>query len=163
MKKLNFIVLGTLLAISLATQALADTTIPWTKEGCESVKGTWITAHSPDESGCEVIDADTSTPMCNGKNFCRSPNGMNFWSAVIWCKSIGRTLAPLSSACPKIYPNGTCANLKGKISSGNWNWNSWLNTPYSSNRAYVLVSNTSTLDSKARTYNTEAETKALFE
>ena len=48
MKKLNFVIFGALLAISLATRAFAETTIPWTKEGCESVKGTWVTAHSPE-------------------------------------------------------------------------------------------------------------------
>ena len=104
MKKLNFIVLGTLLAISLATQAFADTTIPWTKEGCESVKGTWITAHSATDDGCDAAH-------CNGLNFCRSPQTMNLWSAAIWCKSIGRELADVETACPKGMSLGGCPNL----------------------------------------------------
>ena len=108
MKKLNFIVLGTLLAISLATRALAETTIPWTKEGCESVKGKWITAHSPTDDGCDAAH-------CNGLNFCRSSQDMNFWSALIWCKSIGRELVSFSNLCPGTLPEvketaGTCAN-----------------------------------------------------
>ena len=105
MKTLNFAIFGALLAISLTTQALAETTIPWTKAGCESVKGTWVTAHKSTDSGCDAAH-------CNGKNFCRSPQMMNFWSAVIWCKSIGRTLAGVEDACPNGLSSGnTCANL----------------------------------------------------
>ena len=105
MKKLNFVIFGALLAISLATRAFAETTIPWTKEGCESVKGTWITAHSPTDDGCDAAH-------CNGRNFCRSNVKMNWWSALIWCKSIGRELTDIETACPNgLASSRTCANL----------------------------------------------------
>ena len=42
------------LSLVISTSAQAVTTIPWTKEGCESVKGEWITAHSPDDDGCDA-------------------------------------------------------------------------------------------------------------
>ena len=123
MKKLNFIVLGTLLAISLATQAFAETTIPWTKEGCESVKGTWITAHSPDDDGCDAAH-------CNGLSFCRSIQEMNWFSALIWCKSIGRELTDPETACPNGFASGgACANLAGTgASAGQTNY-LWTITP----------------------------------
>ena len=125
MKKLNFAILGALLAINLTTQAFAETTIPWTKEGCESVKGTWITAHSPDESGCDAAH-------CNGLNFCKSPQGMNWFSALIWCKSIGRKLAEVETACPNgLASGGACANLKDMY------W-CWLNMPAPGNQAYAI-------------------------
>ena len=61
------------MTLILAHSALAETTIPWTKEGCESVKGTWIAAHLPDDDGCD-------TAHCNGMNFCTSNHGnMNWW------------------------------------------------------------------------------------
>ena len=108
MKKLNFAIFGALMLTCLTTQTFAETTIPWTKEGCESVKGTWITAHSPDESGCDANH-------CNGRNFCRSNVKMNWWSALIWCKSIGRELASIEDACPNSISTLTCANLKGRM------------------------------------------------
>ena len=58
MKKLNFMIFGALMLTCLTTRALAETTIPWTKEGCESVKGKWITAHSPDDDGCDSHRTD---------------------------------------------------------------------------------------------------------
>ena len=116
MKKLNFVIFGTLLAISLATQAFAETTIPWTKEGCESVKGTWITAHSATDAGCD-------SAHCNGLNFCQSNVSMNWWSAFVWCKSIGHELVDLETACPKgMASGGSCANLANKVAF--WTWNS---------------------------------------
>ena len=125
MKKLNFAIFGILMLTCLATRAFAETTIPWTKEGCESVKGTWITAHSPDESGCDAAH-------CNGLNFCRSNVGMNWWSALIWCKSIGRELASIEDACPNSISTSTCANLKN-ISG----W-FWISMPASGGNAYAL-------------------------
>ena len=95
---------------------MADINIPWTKEGCESVKGTWVTAHSATDEGCDAAH-------CNGMNFCRSQNNqLNWWSALIWCKSIGRELADMESMCPNGLSSGnTCANLKGRI-GGRDNW-----------------------------------------
>ncbi|MBP5344197.1 MAG: hypothetical protein J6Y85_03905 [Alphaproteobacteria bacterium] len=106
MKK-NIILLA--LSLTFATAAHAETTIPWTKEGCESVQGTWITAHSSTDSGCDAAH-------CNGKNFCRSNVKMNWFSALIWCHSIGRELTDLETACPNGLASGnTCANLKDKV------------------------------------------------
>ena len=130
MKKLNFAIFGALLAISLATQALAETTIPWTKEGCESVKGTWITAHSPTDDGCDAAH-------CNGLNFCRGPVNMNWWSALIWCKSIGRELADLETACPNGLSSGNvCPNLDGFRTV-----TMWTSAPGGSDRSYMIHTN----------------------
>ena len=117
MKKLNFVIFGAFLLTAVATQALADTTIPWTKEGCESVKGTWITAHPPDDDGCDAAH-------CNGRNFCMGPQNVHWWGALLWCKSIGRELTDLETACPNgLASSYTCANLTGKIRD------CWTTTP----------------------------------
>ena len=127
MKKLNFMIFGALMLTCLTTRALAETTIPWTKEGCESVKGKWITAHSPDESGCDANH-------CNGRNFCRSNVMMNWWTAFIWCKSIGRELTDPETACPNgISASYTCPNLKGN------NGECWTNLIGSSGRNTLRV------------------------
>jgi len=97
------------LSLILSHSAMAVTNIPWTKEGCNSVNGTWVTAHSPTDSGCDAAH-------CNGRNFCRSNVSMNWWSALIWCKSIGRELADIETACPNGLASGrTCANLKDRM------------------------------------------------
>ena len=138
MKKLNFVIFGALLAISLATQAFAETTIPWTKEGCESVKGTWLTAHSPDDNGCDAAH-------CNGLNFCQSNVSMNWWSALIWCKSIGRKLAEVETACPNaLASGGACANFKEMYSS-------WLNMPSSGGSAYYIATGRVSTTDRSRT------------
>jgi len=126
------------LSVILAKSAFAVTTIPWTKEGCESVKGEWITAHSPTDEGCDAAH-------CNGLNFCRSVNvAMNWWSAVIWCRSLGRELVDLETACPKgLASSGTCANLKGRVSAGGQNWYTWTSTPFSATHSYMISSGTS--------------------
>ena len=114
------------LSMALSHAVLADTTIPWTKAGCESVKGKWITAHSATDSGCDAAH-------CNGKNFCRSTTTMNWWSALIWCKSIGHKLVSFDTLCPGIPsgPNktqGSCANVTN-IDADVWTWTSmpWNN------------------------------------
>ena len=123
MKK-NIILLA--LSLTFATAAHAETTIPWTKEGCESVQGTWITAHSSTDSGCDAAH-------CNGKNFCRSNVKMNWFSALIWCHSIGRELTDLETACPNGLASGnTCANLKDKVPN-----NQFTATP-SGNKMYAI-------------------------
>ena len=128
MKKLNFAIFGALMLTCLVTRAFAETIIPWTKEGCESVKGTWITAHSPTDDGCD-------TNHCNGLNFCKSNVDMNWWSALIWCKSIGRELTDLETACPNGLSSGnTCANL---TSISGWFWTS---TPRSGNNSCNITS-----------------------
>ena len=126
MKKLNFAIFGALLAISLAGQAFAETTIPWTKEGCESVKGTWITAHSATDAGCDAT-------LCHGLNFCRAPQTMNYWSALIWCKSIGHKLPDIETLCPNGLNSGrTCANLSGRMGA-----EVWSTTPSNNYSQYV--------------------------
>ena len=127
MKKLNFAIFGALMLTCLTTPAFAETTIPWTKEGCESVKGTWITAHSPDDDGCDAAH-------CNGLNFCRSNKQMNWFSALIWCKSIGRELTDVETACPNGLASGNvCPNLDGfrKVYM-------WTSTPCSSTNSYMI-------------------------
>ena len=119
------------LSLTLSHAALATTNIPWTKEGCESVQGTWVTAHSATDSGCDAAH-------CNGKNFCRSNIAMNWWSALIWCKSIGRELTDLETACPNGFASSkTCANLSGTISYSSFNWYSWTTMPASQTQIYV--------------------------
>ena len=106
-------VLGVLfLSLTLSHVAFADTNIPWTKEGCESVQGTWVVAKSATDSGCD-------TAHCNGMTFCRSNNHMNWWSALVWCKSIGHKHASFAHLCPGIptemgLPKGACANISGR-------------------------------------------------
>jgi len=151
MKKLNFAILGAFWAVSLATQAVADTTIPWTKEGCESVKGIWVTAHSATESGCDAAH-------CNGKNFCRSAIEMTWFSALIWCQSIGHKLASFNSLCPGLPtgPNntsGACANVKG-IDSNYWQW---TNFPWETDSALVVNFGSGGITSHKRNrYNTNS-------
>ena len=127
MKKLNFAIFGACLLTALATRALAETTIPWTKAGCESVKGTWITAHSPTDDGCDAAH-------CNGRNFCMSPTGrINWFSALIWCKSIGRELTSFDHACPGIPTgDGPCANL-----NLNRCQNGWTSMPSGSSKVFI--------------------------
>ena len=125
MKKLNFVIFGTLLAISLATQAFAETTIPWTKEGCESVKGIWVTAHSATDDGCDAAH-------CNGLNFCRRKVNMNWFSALIWCKSIGHKLTDIETACPNgLASSETCANLEPYIPR-DYRFGFWTSIPSTS-------------------------------
>ena len=94
------------IGLVLSTSVLADTTIPWTKAGCESAQGKWITAHSATDTGCDAAH-------CNGLHFCKSSQEMNWFSALIWCKSLGHKLTDLDTACPNGLSSGnTCANLK---------------------------------------------------
>ncbi|MBP5343954.1 MAG: hypothetical protein J6Y85_02645 [Alphaproteobacteria bacterium] len=127
MKK-NIFVLA--LSLTFATAAHAETTIEWTKAGCESVGGTWITAHSPTDSGCDAAH-------CNGLNFCQSPQKMNWFSALIWCKSIGHKLVSFEHLCPGIptaaNDNGPCTNIKSRGVS--WGW---TNLPSGSQNAFTV-------------------------
>ena len=128
MKNFKYVLFG--LVLMVAGQVYAETTIPWTKEGCESVKGTWITAHSATDEGCDAAH-------CNGKNFCRSAQQMNWWSALIWCKALGRELTDLETACPNGLSSGNvCPNLDGfrKVLM-------WTSTPGASNKSYMIHSN----------------------
>jgi hypothetical protein len=120
-----------LILIIISNSALAETTIPWTKEGCESVKGKWITAHSATDEGCDAAH-------CNGKNFCEGPTLLRSWfSALIWCQSIGRELADLETACPNgLASSRTCANLAGKLKNC-----AWTSSPVPSGYHYSCNSN----------------------
>jgi len=132
------------LSLVTSTFAQADTSIPWTKAGCESVKGTWITAHSATDSGCDANH-------CNGLSFCKSNVTMNWWAAVIWCRSIGHQLTDIETACPSgISSGGTCANLKGITSSGNWTI-----TPASATQPYLA-------DGKVTVYGDRRETNNRY-
>ena len=118
MKKYNLII-G--LSLILSYPVMADTTIPWTKAGCESVKGVWITAHSATDSGCD-------SNHCNGMSFCISPITMNWFSALIWCKSIGRNIVSFEHLCPGIPTGnggvGTCTNIYQQSAMVWWAWTS---------------------------------------
>ncbi|MBP5344501.1 MAG: hypothetical protein J6Y85_05470 [Alphaproteobacteria bacterium] len=121
------------LGLTLTQPAMAETTIPWTKEGCESVKGTWITAH-------QATDTDCSSTQCNGMNFCASTVGINFFNALIWCKSIGHKLTDFTHLCPgatgQINTPGICVNAKGLISGDSWGWTT---SPGSAQGKSILV------------------------
>ncbi|MBP5344124.1 MAG: hypothetical protein J6Y85_03540 [Alphaproteobacteria bacterium] len=142
MKKNIFLLV---LGLTVATAAHAETTIEWTQAGCQSVGGTWITAHSPTDSGCDANH-------CNGMNFCRSPNSMNLFSALVWCKSIGHQLTDFETACPNAMSSGnTCANLKGwnpPNVSGDW---TTMPSPTNSNRMVFIAGGTIYLDHSAGT------------
>jgi len=127
------------LSITVSHMALADTTIPWTKAGCESVKGQWITAHSSTDSGCDAAH-------CNGLSFCKSPQVMTWFSALTWCKSIGHKLVDFNHLCPGIPTglNGTtgaCANVQG-ISSG-WGWTA---TPRDDRKSFAITLHNGSID-----------------
>ena len=60
---------------------------------------------------------------------------MNWFSALIWCKSIGRELADVETACPNGLASGvTCANLKENLTQN------WTSTPCKTKSAYLLES-----------------------
>ena len=53
---------------------------------------------------------------CNGKTFCISDGGMNWWSTQLWCESNGRRMATWEEMCPGIPTaidehKGACPNL----------------------------------------------------
>ena len=109
----------TLIALALAaTTAQADF---W--DNCTAYGGTIITAnsYSNDKGGlCNDPNNPELTNNCNGKQFCKSGKGMNWWSAFTWCEAIGGKLASFSSICPGIQtiPNkvtGACPNAKESV------------------------------------------------
>ena len=130
--KRNFVLL--IISLIIAHSAAAEMTIPWTKEGCESVDGNWITAHSPNDEGCD-------SNHCNGKNFCMSKPTMNWWSALVWCNWIGRELADVETACPhSLSARRACINLNGRMNVSGNNF-SWLSTQVSNSGGYYLKAN----------------------
>ena len=156
MKKLNFAIFGACLLTALATGALAETTIPWTKAGCESVKGTWITAHSATDSGCDAAH-------CNGMSFCRSASTATWFNALIWCKSIGRNLASFSHLCPGdvTQPGVACANMRLGGSSHTYLWSSM---PWNSTQAlYTTMAGGSGAGDRNRTVFVDRYSYAVCE
>ena len=129
-------------SLILSHSAMAVTTIPWTKEGCESVKGTWISAKSATDAGCDAAH-------CNGLNFCRSNVGLHWFSALVWCQSIGHQLVRFDHLCPGIptnlnSTNGACANISGK-SSGL----AWTSMPWGNNKAIAVNLSSGTIHSSS--------------
>jgi len=119
------------LSLLLAEPVSAEMTIPWTKAGCESVNGNWITARSPTDEGCDANH-------CNGEHFCMSKQTMNWWSALIWCQWIGRELSDIETACPhSLSARRACVNLEGRMNVSGNNF-SWLSTQLSNTGAYYL-------------------------
>ncbi|MBP5344389.1 MAG: hypothetical protein J6Y85_04910, partial [Alphaproteobacteria bacterium] len=105
--------------------------------------GTWITAHSATDEGCDAAH-------CNGLNFCRSAQKMNFFSALIWCKSIGHKLVDIDTACPNSISSQKCQNLKIGLSSTLF-WSS-MPSPYKDGQTvYFRADSGIDLDGKKNT------------
>ena len=85
---------------------------------------------------------DGGTEVTNrvGTTFCRSNKEMNWWSAAIWCKANGRTLATMYEMCPSWDGNigeGRCSELNGI-----GNYIVWSATVSGSERSFsVFLSN----------------------
>ncbi|MBP5344059.1 MAG: hypothetical protein J6Y85_03195 [Alphaproteobacteria bacterium] len=153
MKK-NIFVLA--LSLTFATAAHAETTIEWTQAGCQSVGGTWITAHSASDEGCDAAH-------CNGLNFCKSTAYMNWFSALIWCKSIGRNLADANHVCPGVplAENSNaraCLNVTG--TSQNWGWTT---LPGADNKAFHVNLNSGPMGFTSRSEESSKGSYALCE
>ena len=86
--------------------------------------GTWVTSRKATDSGC-------TASTCNEKTFCVSDSGMNWWSAMAWCKANGMQLASFDSVCPETVRSGTCQNWNGKGQV-------WLRTFSSGDTAWLL-------------------------
>ena len=151
------------LGLTFATAAHAETTIEWTEAGCQSVGGTWITAHNATDEGCDAAH-------CNSLNFCRSDQKMNFFSALIWCKSIGRNLVSFANLCPGIpsgwnSATGACANAKGIDST-----TVWTTLPVDASHSYYVILSSGAVGSPSSQTNSShsrrdyaSESRALCE
>ena len=154
MKNLTFIALAL-----VATSAQADF---W--DNCTANGGTIITANSygNDKGGlCNDPSNPNLTNNCNGKRFCMSGKGMNWWSAFTWCEAIGGKLANLSNMCPSAqqtsnyyYPNA-CPNLLKAISTEVWSDNGSNQT----SRALFIAANNSIYDGGGHSDNNRNATK----
>ena len=131
----------TLILLALVTtSAQADF---W--DNCTANGGTIITAnsYSNDKGGlCNDPSNPNLTNNCNGKRFCKSNNGMNWWTSFVWCESIGGKLATFSSVCPAIQTNhnpssGACPNLTNIIANNTNTWN-WTNMGWKQNAAIAI-------------------------
>ena len=114
------------------------------------VTGLSVTSHKATDAGC-------SDATCNEHTFCRSGNGMNWWSAFAWCESQGRKLADFATMCPGVAqtPSGNCPNLKGISGADRWMWSSLAINP--STAFIVRLSSDGTIASNARTMSTGYE------
>ena len=151
------------LGLTFATMAHAETIIEWTKAGCQSVGGTWITAHNASDEGCDAAH-------CNSLNFCQSPQKMNFFSALIWCKSIGRNMVSFANLCPGIpsgwnSATGACANAKGIDST-----TVWTTLPVDASHSYYVILSSGAVGSPSSQTNSShsrrdyaSESRALCE
>ena len=112
--------------------------------------GLTVTSHKATDEGC-------SAATCNEHTFCRSGNGMNWWSAFTWCESQGRKLVNFSTICPGVAqtPSGYCPNLKGISMADRWMWSSLAINP--SNAFIVRLSSEGTIAQNARTMETGYE------
>jgi hypothetical protein len=109
-------------------------------DNCTAYGGTIITANSygNDKSGglCNDPSNPNLTNNCNGKRFCMSGKGMNWWSAFTWCEAIGGKQASFTNMCPGIQINTgqVCANLKKSgivdFTWTNMGWSRSNNVPY---------------------------------
>ena len=117
MKKL---LLSTVLAVCIATPAFSFTSC----EGGTIVYANQYTdANAP--AGCDA----TKCPAI-GKRYCKSNNGMTWWSALTWCDAQGGNLATFTSMCPGIAPainnaDGACPALQEVVESGQWVWSGY--------------------------------------
>ena len=91
---------------------------------CEAAGGTVITRNvngaTNAPSKCDADKCPTGV-----KKFCKSGQGMNWWSAFNWCKSINGTLARFTEMCPHTpmavnNVDDACPALKGLGSE--WVW-----------------------------------------
>ena len=87
--------------------------------------GTFIASRKATDSGC-------NSTICNEKTLCVSDNGMNWWSAMVWCKANGMQLVDFDNLCPKTEKTGaTCQNWRERVGI-------WTRTTTSSSSALVV-------------------------
>ena len=113
---------------------------------CESVGGTEITRNVNGAANAPSTCTPEKCPATTQK-FCKSGQGMNWWSAFNWCKSIGRSLAKFDQMCPNTQTavnntNDACPALKG---GGGNNW-VWSNVGFGSNSALVVKLSSGAVD-----------------
>ena len=74
----------------------------------------------------------------NGTEYCQSKKGMNWWTAIGWCQSIGKKLVeyPMDCQCVGVKcPTKmlACPNFKGDFADY-----VWTATPAGSNTSYII-------------------------
>ena len=109
---------------------------------------------TPVKSNTTATNPDCSADTCNGHEFCKSNNGMNWWSAFAWCESQGRKLASTATMCPHTSPAandnaGDCPNLQG-VGDDQYVWSTLV---YSDTHVATVNLSTGSLHSGKRTYD----------